>query len=135
MFSIIRGNKCIRTDGTITGNSSGPSCNCVPRVEFPGDGRFKSFLGSEPLKRDNYLELPDVVENDNIERDLLKPLFGLSSACKDWCETIRDFLARECGVEVTSLDKSVFLRTQQEFGYVYWGGPVIRIPQALIRAF
>ena len=62
----------------------------------------KALLMSEPLKRDDYVKLPDGVEKVNLARKLLKPLYGMSTACKDWCETIRDFLAREsAGGKVT----------------------------------
>ena len=40
---------------------------------------------SEPLKRDADVKLPDGVEQDNVARKLLKPLYGLSTACEDWC--------------------------------------------------
>ena len=56
----------------------------------------RAFLRSEALKRDTYLELPDVVEKGNIARKLLKPLYGLITDWKDWYEAIRDFLENEC---------------------------------------
>ena len=56
---------------------------------------------------------------------LLKPLYGLSTACKDWYETMRDFLAAECGGggggEVTSMGKSVFFWARRGIGYLYGG--------------
>ena len=57
------------------------------------------FLTSGPLKRDNYAKLPDVVEKDNVARKLLKPLYGLSTACKDRYGAVRDVLDewRVCG--------------------------------------
>ena len=73
----------------------------------------RAFLRSVASKRDTFAKLPDVVEKDNVSWKLLKPLYGLSTACKDWCETILDFIAQECGAKVTSLDKWVFFRTQQ----------------------
>ena len=51
--------------------------------------------------------------------ELLKPLYGLSTACKDWYRTIRNFLTDECGGKVTSLDKSVFFWAQEGFSYEY----------------
>ena len=42
------------------------------------------FLRSGHLKRDNYEELPDVVEKDNVSWKLSKPLYGMSTACKYW---------------------------------------------------
>ena len=56
-----------------------------------------AFPMSVPLKRDAYSELPDGVEYNNVAWKLLKPLYGMGTACKDWCETIRDFLANVCG--------------------------------------
>ena len=52
----------------------------------------RAFSMSGPLKRDTYVKLPAWVEKDNVARKLLKPLYGLSTACKDWYRTIRDFL-------------------------------------------
>ena len=74
---------------------------------------------SGPLKRDAYVKLPNVVEKDNVAWKPLKLLYGLSTAGKDWCETMRDFLENERGGEVTTVDKSVFFWTQQGFGYGY----------------
>ena len=103
-FSGICGNKCIRTNGTITEISGASSCNCVSQVEFAGDGCFERAVSrSSPLKRDTYAELPDGVEKGNIARGLLKPLYGVSAAGKDWRGTVRDFLARVLGVGVTSV--------------------------------
>ena len=79
-------------------------------------GISRSFPISDPLKRDAYVKLPDGVENGNAARKLLKPLYGLSTACEDWCGTIRYFLAKECAADVTSLYKSVFFRIRQGFG-------------------
>ena len=53
------------------------------------------FSRSVPLKLDTYAKPPDGSRSSNIARKLLKPLYGLSTACKDWCERIRDFLAKE----------------------------------------
>ena len=79
------------------------------------------FLRSGPLKRDTYAKLPDGVEKDNVARKLLKPSYGLCTACKDRCETIRDFLANGRVRGVTSLGKSVFFWTQQGSDYGYGG--------------
>ena len=84
-------------------------------------GVSRAFLRSVPLKRDTYVKLPDVVEKENAAWKLLNPLYGLSAECKDWYKTIRDFLAKECGRKLTSLDKSVFLRNQQGVEYGYGG--------------
>ena len=62
------------------------------------------------------------VEEDNVDWKLLKPLFGLSTACKYWYKAIRNFLLNERGGEVTPLAKSVFFRTQQCFEYGYGMG-------------
>ena len=56
---------------------------------------------------------------ENLAWELLKPLYGLSTACKDWYRTIRNFLTDECGGRVTSLDKSVFFWAQEGFSYEY----------------
>ena len=86
----------------------------------------RALLRSEPLKRDTYAKLPEWVEESNVVRNLLKPLYGISTACKDWCGAVRDFLANECVCVcvcgVTSLDKSVFFGTQQGFDYGYGKG-------------
>ena len=55
-----------------------------------------AFLRSKHLKRDAYVKLPEWVEKCNVARKLLEPLYGLSTACKDWYETLRDSLANEC---------------------------------------
>ena len=80
------------------------------------------FAMSGHLKRDAYVKLPAWAEKDNVEWNLLKPLYGLSAACKDWDDAIRDVLAIERGAECTSLDKSVSFWTQQVFGYGYGKG-------------
>ena len=90
-------------------------------MEFPGDGSREHFLRSAPLRRDAYAKLPDGVEKGSIDRMLLKPLCGLSTACEDGYKTIRDFLANGRGGEVTSLDKSVFSGLNRGFGYGYGG--------------
>ena len=82
----------------------------------------RAFLRSEHLRRDTYAQLPEGVEKDNVAWGLLKPLYGLSTACKDWYKTIRNFLSKECGEKATSLDKSVCFWTQQDFGYEYGKG-------------
>ena len=57
----------------------------------------RAFLTAEPLGRDTYVKLPQGVDEDNVDWKLLKPMYGLSAACKDWYKTIRNFLAIECG--------------------------------------
>ena len=79
----------------------------------------RAFLRSEPLDRDTYAKLPDGVEQENAAWGLLKPLYGLSTAYKNWYRTIRNFLTEECGGKVTSLGKSVFFWTQEGFSYEY----------------
>ena len=51
----------------------------------------RGFLRSGPLKSDTYAKLPGGVANGNVSRKLLNPLYGLSTACKYRCGTIRDF--------------------------------------------
>ena len=82
-------------------------------------GVSRAFLRSEPLGRDTYVKLPEGVEQENVAWKLLKPLYGLSTACKDWYRTLRNFLIEECGGKVTSLDKSVFFWTKEGFSYDY----------------
>ena len=86
----------------------------------------RSFSRPGPLKRDAYARLPRGVEKPSTDRNLLKPLYGLSTACKYWYKTIRGFLANECVCVCVggsySLDKSVFFWTQHVFGYEYGGG-------------
>ena len=50
--------------------------------------------GSGRLKRDAYVDLPEGVGIINIARKLLKPLYGLSTACKYRYKTIMGFLAK-----------------------------------------
>ena len=64
-----------------------------------------AFLRSEPLGRDTYVKLPEGVEEGNAAWELLKPLYGLSTACKGWYKTIRNFLIDECGGKIASLGK------------------------------
>ena len=51
--------------------------------------------------------------------ELLKPLYGLSTACKGWYRTLRNFSIEECGGKVASLDKSVSFWTKEGFSYDY----------------
>ena len=81
--------------------------------DFRVMGFSRAFLRSEHLERETYVQLPKGVEDDRVAWELLKPLYGLSTSCKDWYKAIRDFLSEECvcvcgGGKVTSLDKSVF---------------------------
>ena len=86
----------------------------------------RAFLRSVSLKRDTYVKLHDWVGNGNAACKLLKPLYGVSIAYKCRYETIRDFLAKECGWEVASLDKSVFCWARQWFEYGL-GGVISRL--------
>ena len=86
-------------------------------------GVSSAFLMSGHLERDAYAKLPRVAEEGNVAREILKTLYGLSTACKDWYKTIRNFLASECGGGGdTSLDKSVFCWAQRDFDYGYGVG-------------
>ena len=76
-------------------------------------GISRAPLRSGPLGRDAYAQLPRWVGKANVSRMLLKPLYGLSTACKGRHKTIRNLLANECGGKATSLDKSVFSRAQK----------------------
>ena len=57
----------------------------------------RAFRMSEPLKRDTYVKLSDVVEKDNVAWWILKPMYGVITSRKGWCETILDFPEKECG--------------------------------------
>ena len=81
-----------------------------------------AFLMSWLVKRATYAKLPDGAGKDNMAWEILRPLYGMSTSCKGSYETIRDFLAGECGGEVTSLGKSVSYRIQHGLEYGYWGG-------------
>ena len=56
----------------------------------------RAFLRPGPLKRETYVQLPKGVEDDRVSWKLSKPLYGLSTSCKDWYKAIRDFLSEEC---------------------------------------
>ena len=83
----------------------------------------RALLGSVPLRRETYMELPGGAEEENIAFEPSKPQYGMSTDCKDSCETIRDFVSDERW-QVTSMDKSVFFWTQQglTMGIWVWGG-------------
>ena len=57
----------------------------------------RAFSTSGSLKRDTYVQLPGGVEKGNAAWKPSKPLYGVSSAFKDWYGTIRYFLSKECG--------------------------------------
>ena len=61
------------------------------KLNFRAMDTSRAFPMSGPLKRDAYLKLPVGVEKDNAARALLKPPYGLSAACKDWYDAVRDF--------------------------------------------
>ena len=63
--------------------------------DFRAVGVSGAFLRSGHLKRDAYATLPDGVEKDNISWELLNPLYGMSTACKDWCEIVRDCISED----------------------------------------
>ena len=63
-----------------------------------------------------------MVEKGNADCEILKPLDVMSTSRKEWREAIRDFVAKECGWGVTSLDKCVLFGAHQGFGYGYGGG-------------
>ena len=87
------GDKCIRADGAITEHSFISVCNWVHKVELSGDGRCESIFEVRTVKAQHLCKTPNGVDKDNVDWEILKPLCVLSTACKDWCETIRDFLA------------------------------------------
>ena len=55
----------------------------------------------------------------DVDWEISKPQYGMSTSCNDWYGTVRGFLAEECGWGVTPLDKYVFPRSPQWFGYGY----------------
>ena len=79
----------------------------------------RAILRSQPLKRDTYVQLPKLVEDDRVAWKLPKPLYGLSTSCRDWYRAIMDFLLGEWRGKVTALGKSVFFWAQQGFEYEY----------------
>ena len=79
----------------------------------------RAFLRSKPLGGNTYVKLPDGAGQDNLACGDNKALYGLSTVCKGWYRTIRNFLTDECGGEVTSLDKSVFFWAKEGFSYGY----------------
>ena len=52
--------------------------------DFRVTGAPMAFLRSEPLKRDTYPQLPKVADGDTVGCELSKPMYGLSTTCKDW---------------------------------------------------
>ena len=52
---------------------------------------------------------------------LLEPPYGISTACREWYETLT-FLVRKLGGRAALLDKSVFARALEEFRYVHGKG-------------
>ena len=79
----------------------------------------RDFTRSKPLKRNTYVKLPEGADQENAGCELLKPLYGLSTTCKDWYRTIGNFLTGECGGKAASLDKSVFSWEQEGISYEY----------------
>ena len=63
---------------------------------FRAIGVSGEFPRSGALKRDAYVELPDGAGKEIIARKLLTPLYGLSTACNERCETIRAFKRSIC---------------------------------------
>ena len=61
--------------------------------DFSAMDASRALLRSEPLERDTYVKLPQVLGKDNISQKLLEPLYCLSTAREDWYKTIRNFLA------------------------------------------
>ena len=99
------------------------------KLNFRAMDTSRAFPMSGPLKRDAYVKLPVGVEKDNAARALLKPLYGLSAACTDWYDAVRDFLENRCGGKVASLDKSVFFGLNNGLDMVMGRGSVAQIHQ------
>ena len=96
-----------------------PDVTAYGKWNFRVVGVYRSFLRSAPLSRDNDGGLPLGAGCGNAACELLKPLYGISTDCKDCCATIRDYRAKGCGWGVSSMDRSVFPWTQQGFSYIY----------------
>ena len=119
MFSIIRGNKCIRTDGTITENPGGASCICVPKVEFPDDGCSESISEVVTVKTRRLRETSLRGRKGQYSAEAIKTTVWIEYRLQRLAQNHTGFPSERLRGEVTSLDKSVFFRTQQGFGYDY----------------
>ena len=84
-------------------------------------GVARAFLRSGHLKRDIDAQLPKGVRGSKVAWELLRPLYGLGAACKDWYKTITNFLSGKCGCKAASSGKSAFLWSQQVPNYEYLG--------------
>ena len=62
-------------------------------MELQGRGFPRAFLKSKPLGRNIY-EAPPLFEagNPGAWRNLLKPQYGLETACREWYETLGNTL-------------------------------------------
>ena len=57
----------------------------------------RALLTLVPFRRDAYVNFLTEIAKGNVDWELLKPPYGLSTACRRWCEAVRDFLAKGCG--------------------------------------
>ena len=93
-------------------------------MEFSGDGFRGVIVEGRTVKARRLRETSRMGRKGRYIVGSIKPLYGLSTACRDWCEAIRDFLENVCvcvGGVVTSVGKSIFFWDQQGFGYGYGG--------------
>ena len=67
-------------------------------MELQGRGFPRAFLKSKPLGRNIY-EAPPLFEagNPGAWRNLLKPQYGLETACREWYEALKCYLAGKLG--------------------------------------
>ena len=85
---------------------------------------FLGILKSKSLGLEIYAAPPLFAEeNPDARWELLKPLYGLATARKEWCDALRGFLT-DLGWEVTLLGKSVFFWANGSCDYGF--GEVLR---------
>ena len=78
----------------------------------------RGFLKSVAFEWETYAQSPyGDGETRNTMWKLSKPLYGISTVCKDVYLALVDFLANDFGGASTSLGKSVFVWPQQNFSY------------------
>ena len=81
------------------------------------------FLKPDPLKRGIYAQPPVFPEATPYNRrKFLKPLYGLSTVCKEWYLALRDDIVKDLGWKVTARDKSGFIRAASDCDYNFSKG-------------
>ena len=80
-----------------------------------------AYLKSTPSGRDIYAVPPLFAGGSPYERrELLKPLYGLLAACKEWYGKLQNSPV-SIGWEATLLDTSVFFWAKETCNYGFWG--------------